>query len=372
MHDEDRGHALDLYSDIFDEIGNDNAVLQVLVSPTRQAVNIARSYDAKERLYRAGSGEIASYEMVIENIRHQVMESVTPVSGLQADQLSLFSNPLFSEADEPAAEVPAAAAAPDTGFFPDEDPADAGPAPAPVPAFPAEAAEESAEEPASDAGAASDAVDAFLADFSIRDPEELPAQDRVPEPDTETAETFPYADRPEMESGFFWSFPDEDSAAAPQEPAPQPQPEPVTEPEPAPRSSFEMPSASRSAPAPAPSEEAERVSSRRVPVIPVMILFILAAVPLGLAAIGLLVLLALLVTGCSAAVLFASINGMICSFSFAVFSDILLVFGLSLAFTAIGLLLLWVAAWLLFGLIPALVRGVLSAGNSLCFKEVAA
>ena len=56
MYEEDRIRVLELYNDIFDETGNETAVLQLLVSPTRQAVNLARAYDAKERSAQADGG----------------------------------------------------------------------------------------------------------------------------------------------------------------------------------------------------------------------------------------------------------------------------------------------------------------------------
>ena len=50
MYEEDRRYALDMYERMFDIAeGNEQWLIQNLMSPTRQAVIIARSYDAKER-----------------------------------------------------------------------------------------------------------------------------------------------------------------------------------------------------------------------------------------------------------------------------------------------------------------------------------
>ena len=49
MYDDDRERALDMYSSLFDETDDETGLLQMLGSPTRQAVNLARSYDARER-----------------------------------------------------------------------------------------------------------------------------------------------------------------------------------------------------------------------------------------------------------------------------------------------------------------------------------
>ena len=50
MYEEDRRYALDMYERMFDiAAGSEHWLIQNLMSPTRQAVIIARSYDAKER-----------------------------------------------------------------------------------------------------------------------------------------------------------------------------------------------------------------------------------------------------------------------------------------------------------------------------------
>ena len=50
MYEEDRRYALDMYERMFDIAEeNEQWLIQNLMSPTRQAVIIARAYDAKER-----------------------------------------------------------------------------------------------------------------------------------------------------------------------------------------------------------------------------------------------------------------------------------------------------------------------------------
>ena len=71
MYEEDRNRALEMYNEIFDEVNNETAVLQLLVSPTRQAVNLARAYDARERKYQSDDGEEPAYQLVIEDLRRQ-------------------------------------------------------------------------------------------------------------------------------------------------------------------------------------------------------------------------------------------------------------------------------------------------------------
>ena len=71
MYEEDRIRVLELYNDIFDETDNETAVLQLLVSPTRQAVNLARAYDARERKYQIDDGLEPAYQLVIEDLRRR-------------------------------------------------------------------------------------------------------------------------------------------------------------------------------------------------------------------------------------------------------------------------------------------------------------
>lgn len=49
MFDEDRQTALSMYDEMFESTDDTKALLELLVSPTRQAVMIARAYNAKER-----------------------------------------------------------------------------------------------------------------------------------------------------------------------------------------------------------------------------------------------------------------------------------------------------------------------------------
>ena len=49
MYEEDRQTVLAMYGRMFDETAAEPALLELLVSPTRQAVVLARSYDAKAR-----------------------------------------------------------------------------------------------------------------------------------------------------------------------------------------------------------------------------------------------------------------------------------------------------------------------------------
>ena len=226
MYEEDRLRALQLYEDIFDETGNETAVLQLLVSPTRQAVNLARAYDAKERRFQTDSAEAPAFEQVIDEIREQAQAISPSVPRYDADQISLFAPskpqeagenyfdnfgfdnlPAFEENDRPRQTVFREFSA-----YPDEDrasdPVPASPPPVIVPE------ETEPDKPAREEKKYADSVEAFLADFSIQDdllaeePEpDAPAEAPTPEEDEWI---MPRARRRRPETDFVWSLPDED------------------------------------------------------------------------------------------------------------------------------------------------------------------
>ena len=106
--------------------------------------------------------------------------------------------------------------------------------------------------------------------------------------------------------------------------------------------------------------------------VPLLILFILLAIPVCLLLIGLLLALAAACVGLAAGLLFTGFNGLTAAFtSFSVFADILLVFGAALVLSAVGLLFFWLFLRLLFSAIPGVVRGALALGRKWCYKEVA-
>lgn len=100
MYEEDRITAISMYEKMFDEAQDEEALLNSLISPTRQAVMIARSYDSKDRklsvhstegLEAAGvSGEEpAQFITCISDIFAEVMDS-QPVVTVLKDQISMF------------------------------------------------------------------------------------------------------------------------------------------------------------------------------------------------------------------------------------------------------------------------------------------
>ena len=90
MTDTDREMAVEAYEKLFDSCEDENAVLSSLVSPTRQAVSIARVYDAKARKEAIENGDTE---------KPQFIETIEKI----AERIA----PAFSKKVEAAVETPA-------------------------------------------------------------------------------------------------------------------------------------------------------------------------------------------------------------------------------------------------------------------------
>lgn len=348
MYEEDRQTALAMYSQLFDEVDDEQGLLQLLVSPTRQAVVIARSYNAKERKLQvhaqsreesetADYGTAPEFIGVIDGILEEALSRQAPKTAeVSADQFSMFEDDFFA----PTPEAPSAEAE-----VQPEAPAAEAAVEAPAEASPAEAAEteaEAAEAEAPDPAAPVDEVDAFIADFSI------PAdqQEFAPEAGEQTAPA--EAAEPAAEAA-------EDAESAEGDSAPiEIEEEDVEEYD---DGYYD--------------EDYEPV---RKPRVFLLILYILLAVPVGLLGILLLivptllflVLAGLIITGGVMAVTSAFGSGI------AVFADIMVIIGMAFILLALGLLALWIAVWLVGGAMVGLVRGLIHLGGKWCYKEVEA
>lgn len=353
MYEEDRQTALAMYNQLFDEVDDEQGLLQLLVSPTRQAVVIARSYNAKERKLQvhaqsreesetASDGAAPEFMGVIESIREEALSRQAPKTAeVSADQFSMFEDDFFA----PTPETPAA-------------PAEAEPeAPAEEAAVPV--AEAEAEAPAETAEPATDEpvdeVDAFIADFAIP------------------------ADRQEF-------APDAGEQTAPAEPAEPAQPEEAE----APAESDE----DDSAPIVIEEEDDDEYDDEeyddeeyddeyyddeeyepvRKPRVFLLILYILLAVPVGLLGILLLIVPTLLFLVLSGLIITGGVMAVTSAFGsgIAVFADIMVIIGMAFILLALGLLALWIAVWLVGGAMVGLVRGLIHLGGKWCYKEVEA
>lgn len=347
MYEEDRQTALEMYNQLFDEVDDEQGLLQLLVSPTRQAVVIARSYNAKERKLQvhaqsreesdtASDGAAPEFMGVIESIREEALSRQAPKTAeVSADQFSMFEDDFFA----PTPETPAAPAEA-------EPEAPAEEAAAPVAEAEAEAPAETAE-PATDEPV--DEVDAFIADFAI------PANQQEFDPDA-------------------------GEQTAPAEPAEPAQPEEAE----APAESDEDDSA------PIVIEEEnvgeyddeyddeyyddEEYEPVRKPRVFLLILYILLAVPVGLLGILLLIVPTLLFLVLAGLIITGGVMAVTSAFSsgIAVFADIMVIIGMAFILLALGLLALWIAVWLVGGVMVGLVRGLIHLGGKWCYKEVEA
>ena len=309
MSEEDRQEALTLYEKMFDDAGDEQSLLQALVSPTRQAVIIARAYDANARklqAYASAQRKASAHEEpeATPEFIHAILE-------------------VYEEA-VPVAVEPAEAPVPEA-------------VPAPAPAVVEEAEPELPEvdpdqlslfeepETAEEAPAAPDPldeVDNFIANFTIADDDLSEA---------------------EGESRGIPLTAEEDLPAETDEAA-----EELVLPE----------------------EEESGEPERQVRPF-LLILFVLFAVPLTAAATAILLVPTLLSLVLAAAAIVGGCALAVAAFSgFPVFADILIVLGCAIVLLALGLLFLWLFIWFVGAVIGGLIRWVVQLGGTWCYKEV--
>lgn len=349
MYEEDRQTALAMYNQLFDEVDDEQGLLQLLVSPTRQAVVIARSYNAKERKLQvhaqsreesetADYGTAPEFIGVIDGILEEALSRQAPKTAeVSADQFSMFEDDFFA----PAPEAPSAEAE-----VQPEAPAAEAAVEAPAEASPAEAAETEAEAAEAEAPAPAapvDEVDAFIADFSI------PAdqQEFAPEAGEQTAPA--EAAEPAAEAAEAAESAEGDSAPI------EIEEEDVEE--------YDDDGYY--------DEDYEPV---RKPRVFLLILYILLAVPVGLLGILLLIVPTLLFLVLAGLIIAGGVMAVTSAFGsgIAVFADIMVIIGMAFILLALGLLALWIAVWLVGGAMVGLVRGLIHLGGKWCYKEVEA
>lgn len=333
MYEEDRQEALAMYEGMFDEAGDEQSLLQALVSPTRQAVVIARAYNARERKLQVhaqsrdenAQDDSADFVQAIYQVRSDALGAQESKPVVDENQFSLFDD-LADELEEPEAEpVPAAeeplAPEPEASSEPAPEAADAEPELDPAPAAEEAVSEEPVvQEPVPESVV--DEVDAFLADFTL--PEDIMTPETPSQP--ATAEIEPVQEE-------LLQIPDEE--------------EPYT--------------------------YAPLAQTVRKPKVFLLILYIILAIPLTLAGIILLLVPTILFLALAAGTICAGIMALGAAFSgFTMFSDLMVVLGLAIIVLALGLLFLWIFIWFIGGAIVGLVRGVISLGEQWCYKEVAA
>ena len=104
--------------------------------------------------------------------------------------------------------------------------------------------------------------------------------------------------------------------------------------------------------------------------IPIMICYLIAAVPLTAAGVLILLIPALLFfalsVGCG---IFAFYTASSAFGNFAVFADIMVVLGAALVFAALALFFFWIFLWFIIGAIAGLINFSIRLGGKICFKE---
>lgn len=366
MYEEDRQTALAMYVKMFEDAEDEQALIQALISPTRQAVIVARAYNAKERKLqveaqsREDLGEVddettPDFVLAIDQIYQSAVPLHEEASAPLADQFSLFEEAELFEEEEiapPPEEQPlpddgaaADAVLPEAAEEPPAEPAEALPVEEAAAAAPAEGvakAEESVPAPEADESpeqSAGDEVDDFLMDFSIENDELA----QIDEPE-----------EARQEASAAEALPEEEALREAQELPP----EKATEEEAPPAEALDG------------RQSAQGV---RKAVVPLLILFILLAVPITLVCVALLLIPALLLLAVAVGIISIGSATLMGAFGgFPVFADIMIVLGLALILLALGLLVLWIFVWFIGGPIVGLIRGVISLGARWCYKEVAA
>ena len=358
MYDEDRQDALAMYARMFDAAPDEQTLIQFLVSPTRQAVVIARAYNARERKLQVNTTArdgrydeeegTPDYVRAISALEDEALSRKIIMPEVPEEQFTLFADgihPVEPEADE---EVESADEAP--AVMPADDET-AVPVPAP------EDAEEKAEEPEETETVTVEAesvelegevddVDAFLSDFSIAGDElsEADSADADEQPTEQTpVRVMPDASGKEPE--FVFDAVDD----LPRQTPPRPK----------------KPAASSSAPA-------VELTERRA-IMPLLILYIIIAIPVVALCVLILLVPTLFFLAMSVGAVVLGCMALSSAFgAFTIFADVMVVLGAALVVLALGLLFLWIFVWFVGGAIAGLINEIIKLGGKWCFKEVSA
>ena len=113
MYEEDRQRAMGLYSRMFEEAGDEQALIQTLISPTRQAVVVARAYNSnlgrlslnaetKAAPEDRDENGVPDYVQAIEKVREQAWAAIgVPAAAEEAEEAPAETE----EAEEAPAET---------------------------------------------------------------------------------------------------------------------------------------------------------------------------------------------------------------------------------------------------------------------------
>ena len=353
MFKEDRSEIIQQYNEMLDNAEDEQAMLESFGSPTRLAVAISRSYQRDERKLSVhadskdgGSGENVKVKPVIPT---QGVKSSAPIVKPNEPAADAYVDIIEEIRREKAAEEGIEY----KPIFFKEDPK---PEPAAEPEV-EEQTEEAAEETAQPADEVSEnaAEEAGTADGenAENDIEASDSEAQAEDADAEAAETA------EQTAGEAEDAPHEVEADEGEAEAEAP-----AEAEPADETAHVLATVFNETPEAAP----EKVRKTNVFA---LILYIIVSVPVGLVLLLVMLGLELGVLGCG--LLGLRVGFSLLSFTFSgmsVFADTLICFGVNLAVLALGVLITWLAVWLIIVSVPWLIRGIKNLGRKLCVKEV--
>ena len=423
MYEEDRQRALSMYERMFDITEDEQGLIQHLMSPTRQAVIIARAYDAKERKLSVSTqvrgdtdetegSEIPKFVLAINKIFDDLFPD-SAEDALEKDQVSFFDLGLAQKEDftAPKPAVPAGAVLlSDTQKFRlDPQAADAGDAneaettaadEAPdadfVPADETVSVEPDSTDETQDFLAGGATIDELItawkkdleADMggtaeTAADPdaaadvpaaaEELPAQETEEEISSEELPASSAEEAPAPEEA-----PVEEAAEEATEDAEVPETdgaesEAAAETDIPVEDSDEADAVEEAAPvpeAPLPAGSRKSAAAPQEASAPKTILFLLVAIPVALLLLALLLIPTMLFVGVSAGLIILGATLAVSAFSgFSVLADLLLLIGAALVTLALGLLFLWLTVWTIGGGMGGVIRTIGNLHRKLCMKK---
>ena len=423
MYEEDRQRALSMYERMFDITEDEQGLIQHLMSPTRQAVIIARAYDAKERKLSVSTqvrgdtdetegSEIPKFVLAINKIFDDLFPD-SAEDALEKDQVSFFDLGLAQKEDftapKPAvpagavllsdtqkfrldpqaaetgdaneAETTAADEAPDADFVPADDQVSVEP----------DSTDETQDFLAGGAtidelitawkkdlaadmgGTAETAADPDAAADVPAAAEELPAQETEEEISSEELPASSAEEAPAPEEA-----PVEEAAEEATEDAEVPETdgaesEAAAETDIPVEDSDEADAVEEAAPvpeAPLPAGSRKSAAAPQEASAPNTILFLLVAIPVALLLLALLLIPTMLFVGVSAGLIILGATLAVSAFSgFSVLADLLLLIGAALVTLALGLLFLWLTVWTIGGGMGGVIRTIGNLHRKLCMKK---
>lgn len=370
MFKEDKEDILAQYNKMLDEAEDEQAMLESFGSPTKLAVTISRTYKRSERKLAVTEdskqdvpANTESEHIIVRPVRKENKETApAPVQDTSLSYADIVEEIRREKAAEQGVEY--------TPIFFNE------PDPQPEPELEPEempVEETSAEEPAPAEAPQAGEVPGEEAEENEAPEEEAPAAGPAEEESSEEApveaECEPEVKETAAESPEQDDVPEEVTvveAAAPEEPA-------------------EETVSAEEAPAEEEDEEAEAVIVLEEPeeIQPVneqvryktnaalLILYLIVAIPVGvvLFAAALAVGLALLASGAGLIALCVKVIGFAFSM-FAIFADVMLCAGASLAAFAVALMLIWLGILMFARGLGGLIRGIVALGRKFCVREV--